>query len=241
MVSKLEQRKRPLAPKAWQQPQGEPDWGLSHESEHSHDMPSAVDIEREWFRQEVLEWLELERAEAKRLAWKLRRARRTGTDLTTLEEVLRVSWEHKEQEQALARLEDAANAKDEHAFLEALKEVEWRNRPPTDFTRAAKWALKAGAYKAAYQISAEGAEHHPDDPEVQKYARVLAPPKAVAGKKSPESGHKANREWLKEHGSEYSGQWVAVRDGELLGASKSLKELAERMGDTRDVLLTKAL
>lgn len=240
MIGSLQQRKRPLAPKAWQQPQSEPDWGHSHEHEHSHDLPSVVDVEREWLRQEFLEWLELERVEAKRLAWKLLRARRTGTDLTTLEEVLRIFWEHREQERAMARLEDAAKAKDEHAFLEAFKDIEWRNRPPTDFIRAARLALKAGVYAAAYQVSAEGAKYHPDDPEIQKYARVLAPPKVVSNTVSPDSTLKANREWLEAHEGEYRGQWVAIRDGELLGTANSLKELSRQVGNVKDALLTRA-
>lgn len=152
----------------------------------------------------------------------------------------RGSWAHDEQERAMARLEDAANAKDEHAFLEALKEVEWRNRPPADFTRAAQWALKAGAYKAAYQISAEGAKHHPDNLEVQKYARVLAPPKVVSGKEPPDPTLKANRKWLEAHEGEYPGQWVAIRNGELLGMANSLEELAQQVGNTKDALLTRA-
>lgn len=241
MVGKLELRERPLAPKAWQEPQSKPDWEPSHGSEHSHDLPSAVDVEREWLREEVLEWLEQERAEAKWLVWKLLRVRRTDTDLTTLEEVLRVFWEHREQERAMARLEDAAKKKDEHAFLEALKGIEWQNRPPADFVRAARLALKTGAYAVAHQISVEGTKHYPDDPEIRKYARVLAPPETRIGKPISDSKHWANREWLKDHGSEYSGQWVAVRDGKLLGAAGSLKELARRVGDTKDVLLTKAL
>ncbi len=240
MVSRVEERKRPLAPKAWQQPQTEPDWGHSHEREYPHDLPSVVDVEREWLRWEVSRWFELEQAEARRLAWKLLRGCRANTDLSTLEEVLRVFWEHREQEKAMSRLEDAANARDEHAFLEALEEVEWRGRPPADFTRAAKRALKAGAYKAAYQISVQGAEYHPDNQEVQKYARVLAPPKVVSRDMPPDPARKANREWLKAHSGEYSGQWVAVRNGDLLGATKSLKELTEQVGDTEGVLLTRA-
>lgn len=150
-------------------------------------------------------------------------------------------WNRKEKDHATACLEDAAKARDERTFLKALQEVKWHNRPPGDFIYAAQLALKAGAYRAAYQISAEGAEHHPSSSEIQKYAHVLAPPKVVVGKATTDSGHKANREWLKTHGGEYSGQWVAVRNGELLGASGSLEELAKQVGDTKNVLLTKAL
>lgn len=151
------------------------------------------------------------------------------------------SWKYQEQRRAMDRLEAVAIAHDERAFLEVLQQVNWHNHPPANFVRAAQLALKAGAYREAYWISAKGAEYYPDNSELQKYARVLAPPKAVSGKATTNSGHKANREWLKDHGSEYSGQWVAVRNGQLLGTSDSLKELAERVGSTKDVLLTKVL
>lgn len=116
----------------------------------------------------------------------------------------------------------------------------WRNRPPADFVRAVHLALKAGAYLAACRISAEGAKHHPEDSEVQKQARVLAPPTVISGRIPPDPARKANRRWLEAHGNEYRGQWVAVRDGELLGAAKSPEELVEQVGDTKDVMLTRA-
>ncbi len=150
------------------------------------------------------------------------------------------AWEREYKERIMARLEDAASAGNERDFLEALKEVEWRNRTPGDFTRAIQLAFKVGAHLAAGQLSVEGAKYHPDDPEIQKYARVLAPPKVVSRRLPPNVSRKANRDWLMAHSGEYKGQWVAVRNGELLGEAKSLKELVEKIGNTEDVLLTRA-
>ncbi len=161
--------------------------------------------------------------------------------MTDLQQVFHQdSWEHRKQESAMARLEDAAQAGDERAFLDALKEVEWRNRASGDFTRAMQLAFKVGAHLAARQLSVEGAKHHPDDPEIQKYARVLAPPKVVSSDALPNAAHKANREWLKTHAGDNRGQWVAIRNGELLEAANSLEELIKQIGDTKGVLLTTA-
>lgn len=150
-------------------------------------------------------------------------------------------WKHDEQDDFMSRLEDAANAKDESAFLDALKSVRWTSLTTAGYVSVAGLALKAGAYTAAHQIAVEGEKYHPDSSEIQKYACVLAPPEVLPGRLAPGSGHKVNREWLKAHSSEYSGQWVAVRDGELLGVADSLAELVGRVGNMEGVLLTKAL
>lgn len=160
--------------------------------------------------------------------------------MTDLQQVFDGSWAHDEQERAMAHLEGTAKAGDERAFLDALKSITWQNRAPADLMRAVKLALEAGAHLAARQLAIEGAERYPNDPQVQKYARLLAPPKVVSSKvRSDRRQRKANREWLRAHGNEYSGRWVAVRNGELLGASDSLEELTRRVGDTGDVLLTR--
>lgn len=240
MVGRLEQRKRPLAPGAWEQPQDNPDWGHLLELGHSHNVPSVVDVEREWLRREVLQWLEMERAEARQLAWKLLRACRTKTEFTTLEEVLRIFWEHRQQEQAMTRLEDAARAGDRHTFLEVLKEVERRDWSPENFAHAAQLALEASAHLAARQISEEGVSRYPDDLELQKYAHILSPPKVSPSNVPPDPSIGADDEWLKAHRTEYRGRWVALREGKLLGAAGSLRELIELVGDTRGTLLTTA-
>lgn len=40
-------------------------------------------------------------------------------------------------------------------------------------------------------------------------------------------------QWLKEHWDDYPGEWVAVRDGELLGHADTLDELERQIGDIR--------
>jgi hypothetical protein len=48
-------------------------------------------------------------------------------------------------------------------------------------------------------------------------------------------------EWLKEHWGEYPGEWVAVRDGELLGHAATLDELKRQIGSLRIALVTKMI
>jgi hypothetical protein len=44
---------------------------------------------------------------------------------------------------------------------------------------------------------------------------------------------------MKAHWQEHRGQWVAVRDGQLLEATSSFDDLLARIGDPHDVLVTK--
>jgi hypothetical protein len=43
---------------------------------------------------------------------------------------------------------------------------------------------------------------------------------------------------LKEHGEEYAGRWVALRDDELVAVTDSFKELDARLDSLSDVLVT---
>lgn len=47
--------------------------------------------------------------------------------------------------------------------------------------------------------------------------------------------------WLKQHSSQYLGQWVALKDGELVGAALTISELKKQVASTKDVFLAKVL
>jgi hypothetical protein len=140
----------------------------------------------------------------------------------------------------LSGLRAAADTGDEQSFLAALGTVEWAEMIAVDFLLATRLALKAGAYLAARMISARGLERYPEDSELQKFARALAPPRVISAAVPPDPAVAANQEWLRAHGAEHSGKWVAVKNGELLGSADSLKQLVEQVGDTNGVLLTAA-
>ncbi|HXG63748.1 MAG TPA: hypothetical protein VNO70_01490 [Blastocatellia bacterium] len=139
---------------------------------------------------------------------------------------------------SMIRLEAAASTGDEPAFLDALKEMHWSNRPPMDYVRGVQLALESGAHLAARRLATEGVRRYPHNMELQKYAHVLAPPKVIRSNVPANPGLKANREWLQTHSEEYSGKWVALRDGQLLGDANSLDELIKKIGNTKGVLLT---
>ncbi len=139
----------------------------------------------------------------------------------------------------MAQLAAAAQAGDGSAFVAIQQAMDWSRRPPPDFIRAAQLALAAGAHHAARILSAQGAERYPGDRELQKYARILAPPKVIRRALPPHPTLKANRDWLMSKGNQYRGQWVALRNGELLTVAGSLKSLVDEIGDTTGILVTK--
>jgi hypothetical protein len=46
-------------------------------------------------------------------------------------------------------------------------------------------------------------------------------------------------EWLAEHWGEYPGEWVAIRDGVLLGHAPFLDDLERKIGSIRGIFVTK--
>jgi hypothetical protein len=43
--------------------------------------------------------------------------------------------------------------------------------------------------------------------------------------------------WLDAHWHEYRGRWVAIRNGEFLGAATVLDDLVAQIGDIKGVML----
>jgi len=143
------------------------------------------------------------------------------------------------EDDAMARLESAATAGDERAFLAAKNAVDWEARPAADFLRAVQLALSAGAHMAARNLAAQGAQRFPDHSKLEKFASILAPPRVLRVPARPNAGVRANRDWLMTHGAQHHGQWVALREGQLLGVGDSLDSVITQVGGTDGVLFTK--
>jgi hypothetical protein len=136
----------------------------------------------------------------------------------------------------LARLKTAAETGDGYAFLVAWRAIDWRTRSAEDFVRAVRWALAVGAHREARRLAVEGAERYPDHAELCKAARVLDPPYVVRRAPS-DPGIQADMAWLDAHWHEYRGRWVAIRNGEFLGAATVLDDLVAQIGDIKGVML----
>ncbi|MCI0394981.1 MAG: hypothetical protein L0322_08570, partial [Chloroflexi bacterium] len=93
----------------------------------------------------------------------------------------------------------------------------------------------------ARNLALEGAERYPDHVELQKMARILAPPKVTVSKRPPDPGIKGNMAWLNTHWDEYKGQWVALRGGQLLAMADSFEGIIDQVGPIKNtgILVTK--
>lgn len=103
-----------------------------------------------------------------------------------------------------------------------------------------KAILVSGNIKEAQRLTAQALEESPGDVPLQRLSRLIAPPQLLAMRPAHNVAHlEANRRWIRDSGNEHRGQWVAVRDGHLLGAAPTVAELRAQVGDTKDALVTK--
>ena len=69
-----------------------------------------------------------------------------------------------------------------------------------------------------------------DEPSLRRWRSLLAPPRVTATQRR-DTDRRREYTWLRTHGLEYRGQWVALDAGRLLAAAPSLRELRERLKD----------
>jgi len=106
---------------------------------------------------------------------------------------------------------------------------------PTEFLLAADSEINQGNWQAAWELANQGLKQFPNHTELQKYARILAPPKITSS--VDRGGHpeiKANRDWLKHNRIEYRGRWVAIKNGELLTSGENLDEIVKQIGEIKN-------
>ncbi|MFB0536972.1 MAG: hypothetical protein ACETWR_18560 [Anaerolineae bacterium] len=139
----------------------------------------------------------------------------------------------------IAILEISAETGDETGFVQAASEIDWSQRPAADFARAVRLALAAGAHLLARKLADCGHRLYPHYEELAKMAHTLAPPRVVRTDIPPVPSLQANQAWLRAHGDEYRGQWVALRDGILLAAAATARQLQACLESTDDALITK--
>jgi hypothetical protein len=136
-----------------------------------------------------------------------------------------------------------ARTGDSPAFAELARAIDWSTRQPEEILQVVDLALGMELVRLARDLAQQAANLFPEYERAQQAARVLAPP--VARVVSP-PGYvlrtRASAEWIQAHASEYQGQWVAVREGKLLGVAASLHELEgviAQVGDLQQVIITK--
>lgn len=95
---------------------------------------------------------------------------------------------------------------------------------PADFMRLIRSRLANGQIFSARRAVARAAELFSDNAWIEKMNRALNPSRIET---EPASAPDRTREfaWLREHGHEYGGQWVALLGDELLAVHTDLEEV----------------
>jgi hypothetical protein len=141
-------------------------------------------------------------------------------------------------------LEQAAAQADRQTFALLATTIGWSTHGAIDLARAIDLALALDMVSLARELAHQGSRIFPEDKRLQQAMAVLAPP-IVRGARPAQSLHlTAAQRWFKEHASQYTGQWVAVRGDTLLGAAPTLQELHECMGaegQTASTIVVKVL
>ncbi len=118
---------------------------------------------------------------------------------------------------------------DRATFQAVIERVNWSEHPPVELMQAIQVALQLELIRLAYRLAETGHQLFPEDPTLATAAHVIAPPKIIAVNVPPRPTLGPTMQWLRDHSHEYSGLWVALYNGELLGTAKKRAELVESL------------
>jgi hypothetical protein len=144
-------------------------------------------------------------------------------------------------DRGLISLEWAVEKNDLDLFIRLINTIHWETCTVDDYIRATNLALKVGAHLIARKLAHEGELRFPDNQEMVKIAKILAPVKTLSIRQTFEFELTKNNIWLKRHHDEYKDLWVAIRNGELLARGNSFKEVRNQVGPIKNkgILITK--
>jgi len=120
-----------------------------------------------------------------------------------------------------------ARAREEAALLDAAA-----------YVAAIRAAFLEEPHLSARELAVKGHQRFPEDPELARYAYVLAPPRVVNAHLPPDPSGTLDILWLREHVDEYGGQWIALKDGKLVAHAPTARELKEMLPSLKGLFLT---
>lgn len=127
------------------------------------------------------------------------------------------------------------------SFIEIVKQLDLSTLPAEVIIQIIDYSLDMGLVIMARKISQQGSSLHSENDELQKYNRILSPPKVIRKDLPPYPQAELNVRWLKENWSAYRGQWVAIKEGVLLASAPNVKELITKFNYKKNnkVLITR--
>ena len=102
--------------------------------------------------------------------------------------------------------------------------------------------MQAGDVGGARRLLARLCPGEQAHPRLARWARALRPPEVRIGAPGSTVTLERNAAWLREHAATYFGQWVALRDGELIGNHRdhvALHREIERRGELQGLLFVR--
>ena len=129
----------------------------------------------------------------------------------------------------LVSLRKAVDNNSQLDFLEVIAYIDFRESPRM-LKEAIDLALEANWYSLAVQLAQDAGRLFPDDTLMQKYARVLSPPRVINNQVPTPAGISEAREWVRNNGADYRGLWVAIQYGQLVGSAAKRAQLKEIVG-----------
>jgi hypothetical protein len=127
-------------------------------------------------------------------------------------------------------LEAAEQKNDRATFNRLFKTINWRERNAEELHRAIRLCISLEMVRFARELADLGMQLYPEDKMLARIAYVIAPPRVIGTRPAKNLDLPASRKWLNENSSNFKGQWIAVREGKLLGASPVFEALLEQIG-----------
>jgi len=134
---------------------------------------------------------------------------------------------------ALVVLKKMAERKDHQGFAHMARGIEWSRYRPTDLIQAIDLALALDMVQMARELAQTGRQLFPQNERIRCAAVVLSPPVVLETRPSQTHDIEVSHRWMREHSSQYKGQWVAVRGGTFLGSAPTLNALYQHIGLAR--------
>jgi hypothetical protein len=145
------------------------------------------------------------------------------------------------QQDVIASLRATVEAEDVDAFADAVEAIDWVSRPPEDFAAAVHLALTAGAHLLARRLAVAGHRQYPTHDELDEMSYILGPPTAKPSTSPADPSGWTNLKWLRDHAAEYYGEWIALKDGQLIAHAPTAYALKQQLPTVRGFFLTRAV
>ena len=128
-------------------------------------------------------------------------------------------------------------------FAQTVQSIDWSLQPPELFLRAIDLALALEMAIVARQLAKDGFRRFPNHTRLQDAYTVLSPAKAHILRETGDSSITQSMRVVNTQAEKYRGQWVALKDGQVLSAAATLKALHSQLepADDHSILITKVL